>query len=275
MSSENHLLTTDQAAERLNISVRRTQDYIANNRLLAHKVGREYRVWSHDVDRLARLMRPRGRPRRLAVSENEYDLHTANVAGAVEEAKTEEEMEEVLQEYLDWLHLHLGNTQLGHPIVTPREAAFENIEQSSRTLPQQQRDGWMRVLEREVNRERKQWQADHFLNVHHLNVKVRPKNDTDWCVAVYAPDDTEQAYEMAIIYEAAILTDICGACGQPFSFYEREMVAMAPGMKLPPLCRSCANSWNAMVHRHDDLLTAQNFEQFKRNRREGAPQSTE
>jgi len=267
MNSKRVLLTTEQAAARLNISVRRMQDYLAKNPLLAEMVGREYKIWSNDVEHLAELFRPRGRPR-LAVSEGELELKSATFADAVEEAQTEEQMEEVLQEYLEWLERHRHIVQGLRPEVTPREVAFRHIEKSSRTLPTQQRAAWGHVLQRAANHARKQRLADHLHDIYHLNVAVRPKNDTDWCVELYALNDTEQKHRLTIIYEASIVTETCGACGKPFSFDDMEMVNMTHTVALPPLCGSCARSWNALADNRSSMVTTQLFEQFKRKQQQ-------
>lgn len=104
MDDRNELLTTEQIAERYEKSLRWAQDLTAQNQALALKAGHESQWWSHDIDRVVQRSRPRGRPRRLATSD-EIGLETANVAGAVQEAQTDEEIEGVLQEYLDWLEL--------------------------------------------------------------------------------------------------------------------------------------------------------------------------
>lgn len=267
MNSKNELLTTEQVAQRYNRSLRWVQDLMSKNQFLAHKVGREYRVWSRDVEHLVQQSRPRGRPRRLTASEDDLGIYVVDVADDVQKAQTEDAMEGVLHEYIDWLEGHKDIVLRLQPAAAPREVAFTNIEQSSRSLPSEQREAWGRVLQREVNRERKQRLADHLVDTYGLNVKVRAKTNTDWCVEMYALDDTENEHPLTIIYEAAVLTQTCEACGKEFSFQDMEMANMGGLSALPPLCGACTRAWNAMVDRQSTIATAQQFEQFKRERR--------
>jgi excisionase family DNA binding protein len=204
MENTNELLTATQAAQRLGISVRRVQDLMAKNQLLAHKVGKGYRVWSREVDRLARLSRPRGRPRRLTASDGELGIWTVDVAGDVQRAHTREQMEAVLQEYIDWLDQHQERVVRLQPGMTPHQVALTNIELSTRNLPDEQRATWIQVLQREVNRERTQQLAHHLVAQYGLNVKVRDKNALEWCVDLYAFDDEVKEWPKTTIYEAAV-----------------------------------------------------------------------
>lgn len=265
MDNTNEMLTTEQIALRYDKSLRWAQDLMTQNQSLFRKVGREYQAWSHDVDRVVRRSRSRGRPRRLTASQDGIGLDAADVADAVKGAQSEEAMEDVFQEYLSWLEARRDLVRRLMP-GPPREVAITNIEQCSRTLPEDQREAWVRVLQRDVNLERRRRIADLLINIYQANVKVRPKNDMDWCVEVYAPGDTAREHPLGIIYEAAVMTDTCGACGKWFGFHEMEMVNGNGVSLLPPLCGACAAAWNDTVDRQPTMATSQQFDQFRRER---------
>jgi excisionase family DNA binding protein len=58
------MLTTNEAAERLGLSVRRVNDFIQDGRLPAQKFGRAHMISERDVDKIAKVERRRGRPRK-------------------------------------------------------------------------------------------------------------------------------------------------------------------------------------------------------------------
>lgn len=61
--SENNLLTTKQAAEKLGVSVRRVQALITNGKLKAQKIGRDYMIDASTLDSLKKGKA--GRPTKL------------------------------------------------------------------------------------------------------------------------------------------------------------------------------------------------------------------
>lgn len=211
MEYSNDLLSTEEVAQRLHVSQRRVQDLLAKGQLLGHKVGRGYRVWSHEVDRFARRERLRGRPRILATSNGELGIHTANVAGAVQEALSEDDMVQVFDEYLDWLEEHEDLLHRYDPTATPSQIVIANIELSTRRLPGPQRDQWLQVLEQMTVRQaqhalkhRAQHLADHLGQEYRLNAAIRCTNGTDWCVDLFDPNDNQRERPKTTIYQAAI-----------------------------------------------------------------------
>ena len=58
------MLTTRDAAARLGLSVRRVNDLIQQGQLPAQKLGRDYVIDEKDVERVSKVERKRGRPRK-------------------------------------------------------------------------------------------------------------------------------------------------------------------------------------------------------------------
>jgi len=59
-----NLITTELAARKLDVSVRRVRAMIAAGLLKGTKLGRDWVVEAKEVERLKRRHRPAGRPRR-------------------------------------------------------------------------------------------------------------------------------------------------------------------------------------------------------------------
>ncbi len=59
----NKLLTTNEAAAKLNVSVRRIQTFITKNQLKAEKIGRDYMIREKDLQNIKAGVngRPKGR----------------------------------------------------------------------------------------------------------------------------------------------------------------------------------------------------------------------
>jgi len=200
--ADNELLSTEQVARRLAVSVRRVQALIASGRIQAHKVGRSYMVWSDDLERV--MERTPGRPRWLVVADDEHGHTPASIEGAVREATVEDEMERVLDEYMRFL-VSNSTSKLGNKApCTPHDIATANIDLSARKLPLEQRDRWRRVLVRATNKRRMQRLADHLVGEYGLRAKVRQKNDIDWCIDLYHRNDESMTCSRTTIYQAAI-----------------------------------------------------------------------
>jgi excisionase family DNA binding protein len=190
-------ISTEEAAKRLDISIRRVQALIASGRLPAQKKGRDYEIWSADLERVK--SRAPGRLRHLTVSDGILGPRTADVKSDIQRAHTEEEMQAVLDDYVTLLEDELSSPY--KPGESPLDIALTNTSVVVRSLDADRQEMWRPVLIRTETRHRIQRLADHLRREHHLLTKLRLKNDLEWCVDLYRKDGSGPT---TTIYQAAV-----------------------------------------------------------------------